>query len=458
MKKRILSLALALMLALSVFGTSVLADASDNINASRSGVVRIAAQVPSVLVQSSDGSLGVLEIGWNFGSGFGVGTAGEPTEYFATNTHVVTTSEALVVDESMTTILGVMELPATNVYLMLTDLAWDPFDQEIDASQCVPCEVLYSSEGGYPDYAILKAASAPEGRVALPLLPEEDAVSESDEVYALGYPGTSDITEVDTYGLERPASVENVTVTRGVISRFTTSPNLGNTRIIQHDATINGGNSGGPLLNADGAVVGINTYTVTPDDGGNTSSYAVRISYVTAKLDELGIAWERYEAGGDFPWLWVGIGAAAIVIIVVLVLVLRRKKSGGQPAKQPESQPAPPAPGPAPTPGDSGLRFQGRSGVFAGRRFAIAGTIRMGRDAAANDFIFPDSTKGVSRRHCELSVSNGIVQLRDVGSSYGTYVNGKRIAANQSVVLRPGDTFSVGSPDETFVIVHRGGV
>ena len=63
MKKRILSLALALMLALSVFGTCVLADTSDNINASRSGVVRIAAQVPSVLVQSSDGSLGVLEIG-----------------------------------------------------------------------------------------------------------------------------------------------------------------------------------------------------------------------------------------------------------------------------------------------------------------------------------------------------------------------------------------------------------
>lgn len=457
MRKRLFPLILALLLAVSALGTGAAAD-TDAINESRSGVVRIAAYAPASLVMDDDGSLYVYEMTYNFGSGFGVGTAGEATEHFVTNTHVVM-SDAVVYDTDGE-VLGYMSVPATNVYILLNDLSWDAFAGEVDQSQCVPCEVLYASEDtGYPDYAVLKAASAPAGRVALPLLPEEDAVRETDEVYALGYPGTSDTTEVDTYGIERPASVENVTVTRGVISRFTTSPNLGSTRIIQHDATINGGNSGGPLLNADGAVIGINTYTVTPDGGGNSSSYAVRISYVTAKLDELGIDYDVYTPGGVSVWIFVGIGVVVIAAAAAaVILILRRKKSKA--AARTEQTPPTPTPThiDTPVPGDSGLRYQAKSGVFAGRRFAIAGTVRIGRDRECNDFVYPESARGVSRRHCELSAANGAVTLRDLGSSYGTFVNGVRLAANQTATLYPGDEFSVGSATETFVIVRRGGV
>jgi len=50
------------------------------------------------------------------------------------------------------------------------------------------------------------------------------------------------------------------------------------------------------------------------------------------------------------------------------------------------------------------------------------------------------ATKDVSRQHCEFEVG-GSVALRDLGSTNGTYVNGKRIAETK---LKAGDRVSIG--------------
>lgn len=51
-------------------------------------------------------------------------------------------------------------------------------------------------------------------------------------------------------------------------------------------------------------------------------------------------------------------------------------------------------------------------------------------------------TRDVSRQHCELIVGgDGVVSVKDLGSSNGTYVNGKRIAETR---LNPGDKLTVG--------------
>jgi predicted component of type VI protein secretion system len=52
----------------------------------------------------------------------------------------------------------------------------------------------------------------------------------------------------------------------------------------------------------------------------------------------------------------------------------------------------------------------------------------------------PDS--GISRHHCELTVADGKVLLRDMGSSNGTFVN--RVKVTQAE-LGPGDLISVGN-------------
>jgi predicted component of type VI protein secretion system len=48
----------------------------------------------------------------------------------------------------------------------------------------------------------------------------------------------------------------------------------------------------------------------------------------------------------------------------------------------------------------------------------------------------------VSRRHCELYEDGGRLMLRDLGSSNGTFVNGKRVLGQQS--LKAGDVLTIG--------------
>jgi pSer/pThr/pTyr-binding forkhead associated (FHA) protein len=48
----------------------------------------------------------------------------------------------------------------------------------------------------------------------------------------------------------------------------------------------------------------------------------------------------------------------------------------------------------------------------------------------------------VSRRHCELYEDKGNLMVKDLGSSNGTFVNGKRVLGQQ--ILKPGDVLTIG--------------
>jgi pSer/pThr/pTyr-binding forkhead associated (FHA) protein len=48
----------------------------------------------------------------------------------------------------------------------------------------------------------------------------------------------------------------------------------------------------------------------------------------------------------------------------------------------------------------------------------------------------------VSRLHCQLSSSSTAIQVKDLDSTNGTFVNDKRVAG--SAELRPGDVLRVG--------------
>ncbi len=447
MKKRVLCLLIAsllLLTALSGCGSNAGKIAAE----SRSGVVRILALIPD---------LSTGEVAWATGSGFGVGKPGEPTDVFVTNTHVVQSS-------FYTESGSVVDAPAVNVWILKNDLAWNPVTG-LDTSQAIPCTVLYSSSGMYPDYAIIKASEKPAGRVALPLLADNSKLEVGDSVYALGYPGSSDETEAGVYGESLVADVEDVTLTSGVISRFTQSSSYGNTKLIQHDAQLNHGNSGGPLLNSDGAVIGINTYGIGGDasTGDVNSYYAVDLSYALDKLDELGISYGTYSSGS--AWVWI------VVVLIVLAaaagayFVLRKDPAFMNRFRRSK----PPAPRPKPEDYEKTqpafereeLRIQCRSGAFAGKRFSLAQQVRMGRDPSRNDLVFPQNTQGVSAVHCVLiyNVQDCRLYIKDLGSTYGTYINGGvKLAPNQAAELKVGDSFWLGSERESFIVTRRGGV
>lgn len=47
----------------------------------------------------------------------------------------------------------------------------------------------------------------------------------------------------------------------------------------------------------------------------------------------------------------------------------------------------------------------------------------------------------VSRKHCQLNRDEGVLQIRDLGSRNGTYLNGKRI---DEAVVQGGDSIKIG--------------
>ena len=430
--KRLAGLTLALMLffALSIGayasgGNKVIAD-------SRNGVVRVIALNPT-------GS-------YSLGTAFGVGEVGEETDVFVTNAHVVSgtyNSDA-----------GVVELPAVSVWILKNNTAWNPVTG-LDTAQCIPCEILYYEEGQYPDIAVLKAAETLEGRVALPLQDDEKTLEAADDIFALGYPGSSDISEIGIYGEKIIAGVEDITITSGVVSRFTTSATWGDTRVIQHDAQINHGNSGGPLLDANGVVVGINTYGAGQDvsTGDGNSYYSVRISYIKDKLDDLDIEYETDANMGGFSIGIVGIIAAAAVGVVILFVLLVKNNKAAPAAAAPAS--APMAAPVTPTM-NVGYSIRCTKGSCSGQIKGVAKTLRMGRDPMKNDWIFAANTKGISGTHCIFMEESGQLYLMDCGSTYGTFLNGRKLTANQSVKVNNGDKITLGSDNEAFVVVKGG--
>lgn len=85
-----------------------------------------------------------------------------------------------------------------------------------------------------------------------------------------------------------PAGLPKLSVTRGVISQPRQSTGFVPFPVIQFDAAINGGNSGGPLVNMDGEVIGLNTFTLK---GTNDLSFAMPLHEQLKALTQI------YERG-----------------------------------------------------------------------------------------------------------------------------------------------------------------
>ncbi|MCB0705055.1 MAG: trypsin-like peptidase domain-containing protein [Saprospiraceae bacterium] len=88
--------------------------------------------------------------------------------------------------------------------------------------------------------------------------------SQGDQVIAIGHP----------FGLK-------YTSTLGIISN--TEHQLGDIRYLQHDAALNPGNSGGPLVNLRGEIIGVNTFVVR--DGQNIG-FSLPVAYLKGALKE----------------------------------------------------------------------------------------------------------------------------------------------------------------------------
>lgn len=97
---------------------------------------------------------------------------------------------------------------------------------------------------------------------------------------------------------------------------------------------------------------------------------------------------------------------------------------------------------------------RGLTGVFAGRSFDLnrEGRIVFGREAGST-VCFAKESRGISGRHCEIKVKEGVPVLIDRGSTYGTFLaDGRKLEPNVPCRLHNGMEFYLAAQENRFEI------
>ncbi len=159
------------------------------------------------------------------------------------------------------------------------------------------------------DLAVLRAAFLPDGVTPIEL-GDSDGLLVGQRAIAIGNP----------FGqFER-------TLTVGVISAVNRTVEVGDNQVlrgvIQTDASINRGNSGGPLLDSSGRLIGVNTAIYSPSGTSAGVGLAIPANKLKRVVPEL-------IATGRFPHPWLGVEGLGYPLSAELARVLRLPVSQG---------------------------------------------------------------------------------------------------------------------------------
>lgn len=142
----------------------------------------------------------------------------------------------------------------------------------------VPVELIARS-GGNPDskidFALLRGSFASDQ----PFFRVSDQVDRLGHVVAAGFPlvvASEDALFQRLLQQGDPTAAPRTSTTRGVVTSI--QSHTDGTQVIAHDAEINQGNSGGPLLDLCGRVVGVNTYLVRNTETNAVARFALHVS------------------------------------------------------------------------------------------------------------------------------------------------------------------------------------
>lgn len=206
----------------------------------------------------------------------------------------------------------------TNHHVIQNHRALFIADGGTDPAHLKPAVVKWSSKE--KDLAILHVPNL-QHRPALPLSSVEP--SKGKAVYAIGFPGIANL-------LIQKLSTES-SVTIGSVSRLINAAwheNEPKFRIIQHSSELNGGNSGGPLINACGQVVGINTVKTSLAASINRGEiisgvfYASHISSLIDVLKAKAISFNQITTNCTSENVTSTIVITIIILLVIITIFL----------------------------------------------------------------------------------------------------------------------------------------
>src|SRR5215218_3076913 len=264
-------------------GVLLLVGAVDTGSTSASGDPPLTAKGAPTMTATAGGALGAREIyrrdapGVVFIQAQTLRTSPSPFDIFGTAQQAEATGSGFVIDDKglILTNAHVVEA-ATAIQVTFSDkhsVAAKPLGKDPDT-----------------DLALLRVD--PDGLDLRPLeLGDSRTVQVGDPTVAIGNP----------FGLER-------TLTTGVVSalqrRLTAPSGFTIENVIQTDAALNPGNSGGPLLDASGRVIGINSQIAT--GGGEASGGSVGIGFAVP-VDTAKAVIPQLESAGHVERAYLGV-------------------------------------------------------------------------------------------------------------------------------------------------------
>ena len=374
------------------------------------------------------------------GSGFVINNRGR----FITNNHVTASCETIQVTFS-------------EHEKMAAEVKWS--SEKLDLS------IIQLNQHNYP---------------ALPLVPLE-LVEKGQEAIAIGYPGAADI-------LGSTRNLYEAKITAGKVSNITRDDLERD--VVQTDAAVNPGNSGGPLLNVCGGVIGVNTFKPnfsqqfltairrgeTPPIPSEGINWAVQSSLLIKQLEAQNIPYTQtfFSCTGLKRQLYTDplsifiLSISLLMIIISLYISINQSRRqtfkqrvtqmgqtimGGHPStKKQQYQPEYFSPPPV----RCGY-LKGLSGAFMGAELPLENDIVLGRDPKLANIVFNGKYKKISRRHASLSYCSQTHDfiLEDLYSGHGSFVKGKKLTGGKKVRLRSGDTFYLVSSEHTFKVEEK---
>ena len=304
-----------------------------------------------------------------------------------------------------------------------------------------------------------------------------DNINVTDRVSSIGFPAAADKND----DLDE---LTTVTINSGIIGKFSkinlSIKNRKTTKrhpVVQHDAAVNHGNSGGPLVNECGHVVGVNVQKglsynrsdaqIIAGDVVQGIFYAIDVDIAKRVLKESHIGFLETGSGCTLGGTSMSVNDRKYFIIAGILLLLlaiwsiifytqeKKKKNSAV--------------------DESALsrlisRKMGNHNHQETPQVNVNNTTVQLRPVAGNLPVFNitqiESTVGRSRsvslhlddaqvsgKHLTLFLNEqGSVMVKDLGSTNGTYIEGRKLKPNQAYILNRGERLVIGSEDVIYTL------
>lgn len=430
MKKK-LCIMLAMLMLILCIGSSALAADHEVIKKS---VVRVFIQEDVSIVDVETEQVYETKTYHGFGTAFAIGKPGEPVKYFVTNEHVAPADSYYIDSVNVKDSSG--QVSSRSAYFITDYTYYLIFDNIMNRVL-----VEYVSSSDRADLSLLELMSPTTQRQAAVIRPFE-TMDYKEDLAACGFPYVAEYENEGQYY----SGYDQMVVTYGKAALVKEHTTTKQGQLLLHNIPTSGGNSGSPVVDKNGHVFGVHSHVYLDDSESSEFKGAVSSNELLRFLTREGLTQGvDYVTTDDItnPMLLVAIAVLGVMLIVVIVLLLMQKKGGSKSGGHSSSSKSSKTP----------YTLVGTVGAHAGKSYTITGeVVRLGRNTSQCTIGYPADAGGVSAMHCELKSVSGGVQVTDLGSSYGTWIDKVKLQANVPAIMVPGQTLSIGSKQQRFML------